>query len=123
MIRRPPRSTLFPYTTLFRSRPPFADAEDDRPARLGERVAEFGVLGRRVEVLRVTPVFLHVVHAPGGEGAGILVLVTVGPRPALTRVGPRVGVDPESQALGVDVGRQRLDAGRTAGGVGDEAAG
>src|SRR6266496_5682139 len=22
MIRRPPRSTLFPYTTLFRSRPP-----------------------------------------------------------------------------------------------------
>src|SRR5262245_63599447 len=27
MIRRPPRSTLFPYTTLFRSRPrPSADA-------------------------------------------------------------------------------------------------
>src|SRR5258708_17250589 len=24
MIRRPPRSTLFPYTTLFRSRPAFA---------------------------------------------------------------------------------------------------
>src|SRR2546429_535683 len=24
MIRRPPRSTLFPYTTLFRSRAPFA---------------------------------------------------------------------------------------------------
>src|SRR3712207_8255823 len=24
MIRRPPRSTLFPYTTLFRSRPPMA---------------------------------------------------------------------------------------------------
>src|ERR1039458_5008405 len=23
MIRRPPRSTLFPYTTLFRSRPPW----------------------------------------------------------------------------------------------------
>src|SRR3712207_9311753 len=23
MIRRPPRSTLFPYTTLFRSQPPF----------------------------------------------------------------------------------------------------
>src|SRR3712207_7407464 len=28
MIRRPPRSTLFPYTTLFRS----ADSEDRRPA-------------------------------------------------------------------------------------------
>src|SRR2546430_10566827 len=25
MIRRPPRSTLFPYTTLFRSRPPGAN--------------------------------------------------------------------------------------------------
>src|SRR2546427_3740827 len=24
MIRRPPRSTLFPYTTLFRSEPPYA---------------------------------------------------------------------------------------------------
>src|SRR2546430_11023988 len=28
MIRRPPRSTLFPYTTLFRSR---LDVEDDGP--------------------------------------------------------------------------------------------
>src|SRR5256886_8985277 len=31
MIRRPPRSTLFPYTTLFRSR------ELVRPARAGDR--------------------------------------------------------------------------------------
>src|SRR2546426_6703613 len=29
MIRRPPRSTLFPYTTLFRSRP----GADSRPVR------------------------------------------------------------------------------------------
>src|SRR3712207_8514004 len=27
MIRRPPRSTLFPYTTLFRSTPPFTVVE------------------------------------------------------------------------------------------------
>src|SRR3989442_7847710 len=27
MIRRPPRSTLFPYTTLFRSKPPVDIAE------------------------------------------------------------------------------------------------
>src|SRR3989442_5192442 len=39
MIRRPPRSTLFPYTTLFRSSPPknlfwlFANAEPDQPVR------------------------------------------------------------------------------------------
>src|SRR5256885_12474903 len=31
MIRRPPRSTLFPYTTLFRSR--LADGLDPLPAR------------------------------------------------------------------------------------------
>src|SRR5260370_40552907 len=31
MIRRPPRSTLFPYTTLFRSRPPPADPAVPRP--------------------------------------------------------------------------------------------
>src|SRR2546430_5976420 len=30
MIRRPPRSTLFPYTTLFRSIPPSADALIER---------------------------------------------------------------------------------------------
>src|SRR5688572_31231126 len=29
MIRRPPRSTLFPYTTLFRSSPLVADEESD----------------------------------------------------------------------------------------------
>src|SRR3712207_7351342 len=37
MIRRPPRSTLFPYTTLFRSEPVVGDVvlatvDDDRPA-------------------------------------------------------------------------------------------
>src|SRR5262245_63821527 len=32
MLRRPPRSTLFPYTTLFRSEP---DARDVRQGRVG----------------------------------------------------------------------------------------
>src|SRR2546422_8864128 len=32
MIRRPPRSTLFPYTTLFRS-PPLGDVVADRAAQ------------------------------------------------------------------------------------------
>src|SRR6267154_2739393 len=31
MIRRPPRSTLFPYTTLFRSRQAHADGRHERP--------------------------------------------------------------------------------------------
>src|SRR2546422_5919672 len=33
MIRRPPRSTLFPYTTLFRSHTPLV-AEGDEPVQL-----------------------------------------------------------------------------------------
>src|SRR5207249_6282682 len=46
MIRRPPRSTLFPYTTLFRSRPacrrghPFPRAAPPRPATAGSRSEE-----------------------------------------------------------------------------------
>src|SRR3712207_7170294 len=32
MIRRPPRSTLFPYTTLFRSEPGAVADDDDRLA-------------------------------------------------------------------------------------------
>src|SRR5215813_3137473 len=35
MIRRPPRSTLFPYTTLFRSRPA-VDAGECRAAQFGD---------------------------------------------------------------------------------------
>src|SRR2546427_3730429 len=43
MIRRPPRSTLFPYTTLFRSR--------ERPAWRRDRVP----VGRRAVVPTVDP--------------------------------------------------------------------
>src|SRR3712207_9240675 len=37
MIRRPPRSTLFPYTTLFRSRPRVGD-QPVPPHRSGRRI-------------------------------------------------------------------------------------
>src|SRR5258708_26871957 len=40
MIRRPPRSTLFPYTTLFRSRPKPLQAGRARP-RQGKRHQHF----------------------------------------------------------------------------------
>src|SRR5437588_8357823 len=47
MIRRPPRSTLFPYTTLFRSHgfaddPPHARAADQAGPRLDHRPRAFG---------------------------------------------------------------------------------
>src|SRR3712207_8128851 len=52
MIRRPPRSTLFPYTTLFRSQG--ADRQVDARAAAGERVAEaLEVLADRVARLLV----------------------------------------------------------------------
>src|SRR2546422_7890028 len=46
MIRRPPRSTLFPYTTLFRSRrgtafqPRLAQADPGDPVRAAEAAGE-----------------------------------------------------------------------------------
>src|SRR3712207_7827020 len=55
MIRRPPRSTLFPYTTLFRSveRAVAIEESDDVPgealAALGELVAVEGVASPHVE--------------------------------------------------------------------------
>src|SRR2546426_1606496 len=40
MIRRPPRSTLFPYTTLFRSVRGFVGQRSERPPRDRGRVHE-----------------------------------------------------------------------------------
>src|SRR5260370_41310479 len=74
MIRRPPRSTLFPYTTLFRSKLPAFSADHLAPGqRLG---AEFpfawriprkasGRLGE--EVLRLSSVFARVLSGPVGK--------------------------------------------------------
>src|SRR3989449_8823955 len=47
MIRRPPRSTLFPYTTLFRSHVSAADGADGHRERLGEDQVLVGDPGRR----------------------------------------------------------------------------
>src|SRR2546422_2647071 len=44
MIRRPPRSTLFPYTTLFRSRSSPGPAGDRAACRSGERGHDDAVL-------------------------------------------------------------------------------
>src|SRR2546429_9417162 len=70
MIRRPPRSTLFPYTTLFRSRTGIRH----RPVRLRVRIAR-----------RVPPV-------PGHErrAAGVPLHGRSGTRPAGGRTGVSV---------------------------------
>src|SRR3712207_7653829 len=60
MIRRPPRSTLFPYTTLFRS-PADRDDAAPRPRRDVQRRRGLLVAGRRWRVRR----------GPAGRGAGL----------------------------------------------------
>src|SRR5256886_9194929 len=50
MIRRPPRSTLFPYTTLFRSRP--GEMHEVRLERRPQRV-HARLLGKEVPLARV----------------------------------------------------------------------
>src|SRR5689334_24710252 len=52
MIRRPPRSTLFPYTTLFRSRRarlPSPSTRRTSPCRPGERTGRQGEVRRSEE--------------------------------------------------------------------------
>src|SRR3712207_8934291 len=63
MIRRPPRSTLFPYTTLFRSLGAPGARGCDNSA--GVLLEELGDLGRQVEVGRVELLLL------GGEAEGV----------------------------------------------------
>src|SRR2546426_5113353 len=71
MIRRPPRSTLFPYTTLFRSvTPQLAVAHLVRRLGLGQQVHR--PLGQRarvqgIEVECVFPALAHVDRAAGGD--------------------------------------------------------
>src|SRR5438034_7438797 len=50
MIRRPPRSTLFPYTTLFRSR---FEEKDSSRGRQAYRLTATGRRNLRMEVARM----------------------------------------------------------------------
>src|SRR3712207_9390980 len=53
MIRRPPRSTLFPYTTLFRSNAALAEMEEEgRELLRASGVADEDVLVRRLGEMR-----------------------------------------------------------------------
>src|SRR3712207_7291822 len=63
MIRRPPRSTLFPYTTLFRSPKQAVEAVDEAVERLG-RQGRSGVGPELVE----QGVARHADAGPEGEG-------------------------------------------------------
>src|SRR2546430_10830222 len=66
MIRRPPRSTLFPYTTLFRSAGAVRRTREDVRMRLGRRIGGAGrgeaAVGELLVVADIEP------RALGGGG-------------------------------------------------------
>src|SRR5260370_32495144 len=106
MIRRPPRSTLFPYTTLFRSQ---------------QRKAALVLVARVVQELARIPVVARLVVVPldqerhlGHEAALVLVHQIVGEGAAvlgeaLGDLGLRLGreVLPEGAVVKLDLGGER----------------
>src|SRR5256885_12707001 len=63
MIRRPPRSTLFPYTTLFRS------PEPEQPCNRREQIRQRRqMIKDRVQLMRLELPLLHEVHHPRDAG-------------------------------------------------------
>src|SRR3712207_8365727 len=55
MIRRPPRSTLFPYTTLFRSRRDVVHSQPEQPNRPGTDERPAREVRRRVRAAGGVP--------------------------------------------------------------------
>src|SRR3712207_8956475 len=62
MIRRPPRSTLFPYTTLFRS------AEERALGLVDDRVVDEAAAGALEQLLAAAAPHLSAVGQRGAEG-------------------------------------------------------
>src|SRR4029077_17548097 len=60
MIRRPPRSTLFPYTTLFRSEKP------------GELLALLAATGAQTETIPPSLVLITIGSGTGASGAALV---------------------------------------------------
>src|SRR3989449_9904253 len=73
MIRRPPRSTLFPYTTLFRSLWHY----DRLSAPEREALARYGTLLEREPHTRDAPEIAHAIRRLGAKRAAALCADTV----------------------------------------------
>src|SRR2546422_9456493 len=94
MIRRPPRSTLFPYTTLFRSRPRAALQNEPRELLVGE-APEHGKVG----------------ECRRSHGKGLRERAVSSPGGAMARCALR-GVEPLAFAHHRVVGAERRDLAR-----------
>src|SRR3712207_9547300 len=72
MIRRPPRSTLFPYTTLFRSVDEVVlDRLDEAGVRLGMLVGRLGLHKLSGAVIDVVVALARTIDAVGPVQAGV----------------------------------------------------
>src|SRR3712207_7320932 len=67
MIRRPPRSTLFPYTTLFRSKPAMGYAEATANVPLAARAISVGDIINASEKAGVLSAGFHQAQASRSE--------------------------------------------------------
>src|SRR2546427_11934252 len=90
MIRRPPRSTLFPYTTLFRSRP------------VADIAAELGLDDEEIELYGKYKAKVRLAALDRRQPRGRLVLVTgINPPPAGEgKATGAVGVTPAPRRVG-----------------------
>src|SRR5256884_8962649 len=71
MIRRPPRSTLFPYTTLFRSHSVWTPGEEG-----GQLVLSLGEPAQ--ELAAAPPKTVRAAHAPGEGDRDVIIAVDAG---------------------------------------------
>src|SRR2546429_2537572 len=111
MIRRPPRSTLFPYTTLFRSR----RSEDVA----GETLEPGAVVGRNGDVgVEIEALEVGLARSPRGDPGGVGLAADLddpgaGPRPE--RNAPLHGSAADAGQRGEFLG-ERIHVGRLLGG-------
>src|SRR2546430_1383788 len=97
MIRRPPRSTLFPYTTLFRS----ARATSSGPERGKQPMTSFQSAGLRFS--KYAPV-VGATHSPAMK---FLKLSAISRQPSARGWGWDIGTQPQRRRVGTDA-RQDL---------------
>src|SRR2546426_1081320 len=102
MIRRPPRSTLFPYTTLFRSHQ--VGRAEDRGQKVVEVMRDAGrEATHRLHLLRLAELLLeplalrHVINhdllgSPAGERDSVTAGLHLDERPVLLAMPPGAGV-------------------------------
>src|SRR3712207_7393876 len=69
MIRRPPRSTLFPYTTLFRSAIYFGGIIDNNAAQLIKDKVGAGMSNEEVAFIGPDGIFLDELLSQAGDAA------------------------------------------------------